>query len=115
MWSKMGRVCEECGGRVIRRKVRFSLYGETVGLYPAEVCSRCGEEVFSEETAMDINAEAKRKGLWGLEAKARVTRVGTSVAVVINKRLVKFLGLRLGDDLYIRPESRHRIVMDRDS
>ena len=108
----MRNKCEECGGKIVKRDVEFKLYGEPVGVFPAEVCTKCEEEVFDEETSGSIDAAAKAKGLWGLGANATVTQVGSSTALVINKKIANFMGLKKGERVYIHPESKHRIIID---
>ncbi len=106
------KLCEECGGKVERKKVEFSLYGESLGFFPAEVCQQCGEELFDEETSEDMDEIAKRKGLWALEAQTKVSKVGSSYAVIINKRIADFLKLKQGGEVHIYPENRKRIVIN---
>ena len=75
------KICEECKGKIIKKKVEFKLYGETLGKFPAEVCLKCGEKVFDEETSDKIDEIAKKKGLWGLDAQTKINKVGTSIIV----------------------------------
>ncbi|MEK6858226.1 MAG: hypothetical protein AABX39_06580 [Nanoarchaeota archaeon] len=104
--------CEECGGKISKKNVEFKLYEESVGFFPADVCSKCGEEVFDEETSDKIDEATKEKGLWGLESKAKITEVGSSIAVVINKRIAQFIGLKKGEEVYLHPESRSKISIE---
>ncbi len=46
--------CEECGGKIIKKKVSFNMYGFSLGKFPAEVCTKCGEEVFGEDMSDHI-------------------------------------------------------------
>ena len=104
--------CEECSGEIKNKNVEFKLYEESLGFFPAEVCTKCGEEVFSEETSDLIDKVAKEKVLWGLEARGKITKVGSSYAIIINKKIVDFMGLRMGDDISIHPEGKKKIVID---
>ena len=104
--------CEECGGRITLKKVEFKLYAVPVGFFPAEVCAKCGEKVFDEKTSDQIDAAAKKRGLWGLGANATVTKVGSSIAIIINKRIAQFLGLKRGEQVQIHPESKNRLRID---
>ncbi len=106
------KTCEECGGRIERKKVEFAVYGESLGLFSAEVCTKCGEELFDDETSDRIDEVAKKKGLWGLEAQTKVTRVGSSYAVIINKKIAEFMDLRVGEEVHVYPESKKKIVVD---
>ena len=104
--------CEECGGRIVKKEVEFKLYGESLGMFPAEVCTKCGEEIFDEATSDKIDEKAKEKGLWGLGANTKVTQVGSSIALVINKKIAEFLGLKKGEEVYVHPENRKRLVIE---
>lgn len=104
--------CEECGGKVGTKNVEFSLYGERVGTFPAQVCTKCGEEVFDEATSDKIDEAAKKKGLWGLEADAKVTQVGSSLAVIINKRIADFIEIKKGREVTMHPVDKHKILIE---
>tara|TARA_Y100000310_G_scaffold341246_1_gene439795 strand:- start:1335 stop:1661 length:327 start_codon:yes stop_codon:yes gene_type:complete len=104
--------CDECGGKVVKKDVEFKVYGEILGKFPAEVCNTCGEKVFDEATSDRIDEIAKKKGLWGLGASAKVIQVGNSTAVVINKKLADFVDLKKGEEVYIHPESKKKLVLD---
>lgn len=67
--------CEECGGSTINKKVDFKIYGISLGEFPAEVCSKCGEEIFDEKVSEDIDLLAKKKGLWGLDRKVKIEKL----------------------------------------
>ena len=56
--------CDECGGKIVKKLVDFGLYGVSLGKFNAEVCTKCGEECFDEETSDMIDEVAKAKGLW---------------------------------------------------
>lgn len=108
----MREKCDECGGKLVKKDVEVKLYGESLGFFPAEVCLKCGEEVFDESTSDKIDEIAKKKGLWGLEAKAKVTQVGSSIALVINKKIAQFIGLKKGEEVYVHPESKKKIMIE---
>ena len=57
--------CEECAGRIVRRNVEFELYGVSLGKFPADVCLKCGEEVFDEQASDRIDEIAKKKRTLG--------------------------------------------------
>lgn len=63
--------CYMCGkGTLARKEVVHKLYGVPIGNYPAEICEKCGEIFYDEETSNKIEADTKAKGLYGLSAKA---------------------------------------------
>ena len=103
-------ICEK--GPLNRKKVEFKLYGETIGIFPAEVCKACGEKFFDEKSSEAIDTATKAKGLWGLEAETTVGQTGDSLMIRINKQLVDFLQLHKGEKVKIRPEDRRKIVIE---
>lgn len=59
------KICEECEGKIVKKKVNYLFLGENLGQFPAEVCSKCNEEVFDENITKKISEIAKEKGLFG--------------------------------------------------
>ena len=102
--------CEK--GNLARKKVDFSIYGESLGKFPAEVCNNCGETFFDEKTSDLMDEIAKKTGLWGLESETTVGKVGDSLDVRISKKLVDFLKLRKGEYVKVYPENRHKLIID---
>ena len=105
------KICEECGGTVVHKKVPYSLYGVELGEYPAEVCKSCGEVVFDEHVSDAIEAMTKRKGLYGLGVKTKVGKVGNSLDIRIGKEIVEFTQLKKGEVVTVIPESKKKIVI----
>jgi len=104
--------CWECGGKMVNKKVDYSLYGISLGKFSAQVCDKCNETYFSEETSREITKIAKEKGLWKLETKTKIGKVGDALDVRFNKRLIEFLGLKKGEEVTIYPESRKRVIIE---
>ena len=61
--------CDECGGKLVIRKVEFKQQGIKLGKFPAEVCTKCGEEVFNRKASLAIEKVSKEKGLFGIARK----------------------------------------------
>lgn len=99
----------DCGGRMIKKKIDFSMYGTNLGKFEAEVCQKCGEELFSEEVSRQIDEVAKRKGLWGLEAHTKVGKAGDSLIIRINKKIADFCGLKRGEEVTIVPKNKEEL------
>ncbi len=104
--------CEECGGKIVKKEVDFSLYGTSLGKFPAQVCTKCGEECFEEKTSDKIDQVAKAKGLWGLGAKSKVGIAGDSFIIRVNKKLAEFLDLKKGEEVFLRPESKNKLIVE---
>lgn len=102
--------CEECGGKIVKKKVEFKMYGISLGEFPAEVCTKCGEEVFDEKTSKEIDVVAKKKGLWGLAKKVKIVKIGNSLAVRIPKAISDFLGLKEGKEALMEPDKNKIII-----
>ncbi len=101
-------ICER--GELTKGKVKEEMFGLNLGEFPAEICTACGESFTDEETTKKIEIAAKKKGLWGLEKKTKITRTGNSLAVRIPKPIVNFLGLHEGEEAYIRPENQKLVI-----
>lgn len=104
--------CDECGGKVIVKKVDYELLGVPLGKFVAEVCTSCGEQLFSEEESHKITHTAKAKGLWGLCARTSIGKVGNSFDVKIARNIVDFMGLTKGREVIVHPESRRKLVIE---
>ncbi|MBI2672429.1 YgiT-type zinc finger protein [Candidatus Woesearchaeota archaeon] len=103
--------CEECSGKIIKKQVDFSLYGISLGKFPAEICSACGEEVFDEKTSERIDKIAKERGLWGLDRKVKIVKIGNSLAVRIPKAISNFLKLKEGKEALMKP-GKDKIIIE---
>ncbi len=106
------KICEECGSKINKKLVDYMLLGTNLGKFEAEVCSKCGEQVFDENIFSKIEKKAKELGLWGLQAKVKINQVGNSLAVTITKPISDFLKLKKGKDVFIYPEDRHRLIVE---
>lgn len=104
--------CEECGGKIVKKKVDYIFLGENLGKFEAEVCSKCEEKVFDEDVSKKISTIAKKRGLWGLASKAKVNQVGNSIAVTIASKIAKFTNLKKGEEVRVYPENRHRLIVE---
>jgi len=109
----MNEKCYVCGkGMLEPKKVDFKLYGTSLGKFDAEVCNACNETFFSEESSDKIDTLAKKNGLWGLEAKTKVGKVGNSMDVKINRRIAEFVGLKKGKEVRVFPDGKNRIIIE---
>jgi|SRR3989344_3977939 len=104
------KTCEECGGKIEKKKVDVNMYGENLGRFIAEVCLKCGEEVFDEKTSTEIDNIAKEKGLWGLARKVKIVKIGNSLAVRIPKIISNFLDLKEGKEAIMHPDKNKIII-----
>lgn len=103
-------ICKK--GTLQKKKMPFIMYGMQLGLFDAETCPSCGDIFFTQEASRQIDETAKKRGLWGLEAKTKIGRVGNSIDVKISKRLAEFAGLKKGEEVRIYPESKNRLIIE---
>lgn len=104
--------CPVCEGRLRKAKREYA-YGDIVlGEFDAEVCDRCGEVFFTEEASDEIDRLAKERGVWGIEARTKVSYSGNSLIVRIPKEVVEFMGLEKGDGVRVHPEGKRRLVVE---
>lgn len=103
--------CPTCGKGVLRRtKIHEVMFGIDLGEFQAEVCGKCHESFTNEATTSAIENAARKKGIWGLGRKTKITRTGNSLAVRIPKDIVRFLRLQEGGEAYIRPDKGKIVV-----
>lgn len=102
-------ICEK--GHLTKKKVDYSLYGVNIGKFNAEVCNKCGEIFFDEDTSKKMTEVAKKKGLWGLQTKTKVGQAGTTLDIRLPKRIIEFLNLKKGKEVEIYPEGKNRLVI----
>ncbi len=104
--------CEECGGKIVKKKKDYISLGENLGKFEAEVCSKCGEQVFDEDVTKRISMIAKKKGLYGLAAKSKINQVGNSIAVTIASKIAKFANLKKDEEVRVYLENKHRLIVE---
>ncbi len=109
--SKRFLTCPICEKGILRRKkIKEEMFGIYLGEFPADVCEECGESFTDAETTRKIEEIAKKKGIWGLGVKTKITKTGNSLAVRIPKRIAGFLKLKEGEEAYIHPEVNKLVI-----
>jgi len=104
--------CDECSGKIIKKKVDYAIFGASLGKFQAEFCTKCGETCFDEDTSRKMTKIAKERGLWNLEIKTKIGKVGDTLDVRFNKRLIEFLNLKKGEEVTIYPENKKKVIME---
>ncbi len=142
----MKKKCVICDkGAMVKRQVEYKDVGISLGRFQAEVCTSCGEAVFSEETAKKIETLEKKLGIFGLEEKAKVRKSGNSLTLTITTKIegfeklpfshskphqnplegfdghtrwgyskpsiAKFLGLKEGTEVVLKPADRKTLMV----
>jgi len=101
-----------CDGKLVKGKAEYSFHDIYFGEYDADVCDTCGEAFFTQEASDEIDGKAKEIGVWGLEARSKVSYSGNSLMVRIPREIAEFLELERGDEIRIHPEGRKRLVVE---
>ena len=101
-------ICEK--GNLKKGKIKETMFGIYLGEFPAEICSKCHESFTDEKTTRSIEEAAKKKGIWGLGKKTKITKTGNSLAVRIPKEIANFLKLKDGKEAYIYPEKGKLVI-----
>ena len=102
-------ICEK--GNLEKKKVDYKLYGESLGKFNAEVCTKCGEAFFDETTSKKMSQTAKEKRLWGLQARTKIGQAGTTLDIRLPKKIIEFLNLEKGKEVEIYPEGKNKLVI----
>tara|TARA_Y100000310_G_C20652088_1_gene799972 strand:- start:902 stop:1231 length:330 start_codon:yes stop_codon:yes gene_type:complete len=103
-------ICEK--GTLKKKNVEYSVYGVSLGKFPAQVCGTCKEEWFDEGTSKSIQELEKKKGLFGLSKKSKVSYSGNSLIVRIPDAVAKFTGIKKEDEIIIHPEGKNKISVE---
>ena len=103
-------ICEE--GNLHNKKVTYAVYGIELGTFPAQVCDACSEQWFDEETSKRIQELEKKKGLFGLSKKSKVSYSGNSLIVRIPESVAKFMKIKKEDEVIIHPEGKNKITVE---
>ena len=102
-------ICEK--GILKKGKIKETMFGVYLGEFPAEICSKCNESFTDSNTTKKIEEIAKKKGIWDLGAKTKITKTGNSLAIRIPKKLVDYLKLEDGKEAFIHPE-KNKLIME---
>ena len=101
-------VCDK--GNLKKGKIKETMFGVYLGEFPAEICTKCNESFTDEKTTRMIEEAAKKKGIWGMGKKTKITKTGNSLAVRIPQEIAKFLNLKDGKEAYIHPEGNRLVI-----
>lgn len=110
---KPGVRCALCDKGTLRRaRIREQMFGVDLGLYHGYRCSNCGE-TYLDERQMDVLEErAKAAGVWGLGKKLKIVKSGNSLVLRIPADLAKFMHLKVGKEVFVRPEGQDCLVVE---
>ena len=104
-----------CGGRLEDRPSEVEFFGIDFGVRKVEVCADCGTEYLSQETMEEVEAEVKKRGLFGLERRGRVSKSGNSLVIRVPQEIVKSMKLKRDLPIVIYPSDKDRLVVEIES
>ncbi len=109
--SVLGVRCK-CGGRLKRSVTEVEFFGIDFGLKKANVCTDCGSEYLSQEVMEEVEAEVKRRGLFGLERRGRVAKSGNSLIIRIPKEIADSLRIKRDLPIVIYPSELRKLIIE---
>jgi YgiT-type zinc finger domain-containing protein len=108
----MENKCALCNGKLRDKIVEYSVYGQTLGKFPARVCEKCGEQWFDEATSKKIEEAEKKLGLFGLHKESKISYSGNSLIVRIPKEIAEFMKLKKESPIIIYPENKNTLSIN---
>lgn len=102
----------KCGGRLKRSVSEVEFFGIDFGLNDADVCTKCGSEYLSQELMEHLEAEVKKRGLFGLERRGRVAKSGNSLVIRIPKEIAESLKFRRDLPVVIYPSEQKKLIIE---
>ncbi len=102
----------KCGGKLKKGAGEVEFFGIDFGVKPVNICTKCGSEYLSQEVMEKIEAEIKKRGLFGLEKRGRVSKSGNSLVIRIPKEIVDSLGIKRDLPVLIYPSERSKLVVE---
>ena len=105
--------CPICDtGNLVRKKIKHTQMGIELGAYDADVCQKCGEAFFTEESAVKIEKKAKELGIWGLGARTKVGYSGNSLIIRVSKEIADFMKLEKGEEVFVYPQNKEKLIVE---
>lgn len=95
-----------------KAKIEVEFFGIDFGIRECEICIKCGAEYLDNETLGEIEKEVKKRRIFGLEKKIKVTKSGNSIVIRIPPEIAKFTNLKYQDLVRIFPVSKQRIELE---
>lgn len=91
---------------------QVEFFGIDFGLKDCEVCTKCQSEYLDDQIMQEIETEIKRKNLFALERKIKVTKSGNSLVIRIPPEITKFSGLHYESILRLMPVTKKKIELE---
>ncbi|MDG6976116.1 MAG: AbrB/MazE/SpoVT family DNA-binding domain-containing protein [Nitrososphaerota archaeon] len=101
-----------CGGRLEERASEVEFFGIDFGVKKVESCTECGTEYLPQETMEEVEAEVRKRGLFGLERRGRVSKSGNSLVIRIPQEIAKSLRIKRDLPVVIYPSEPKKLVIE---
>ena len=101
-----------CGGKMKKSLCQVEFFGIDFGLRGCEVCTKCQSEYLDDQIMQEIENEVKRKNLFALERKIKVTKSGNSLVIRIPPEITKFNRLHYESILRLMPVTKKKIELE---
>lgn len=102
-----------CGGKVQWKKEKVVIEGVDCGVLDIELCQKCGEQYFPEETMKIVQEKLKKEGLWGVQRKeVSLWKSGNSVLLRLPQEIADILSLKPDQRVRVYNEGKKRLIID---
>ena len=101
-------MCEK--GMMRRLEVPVERLGVFVGIYPALVCGKCGEEIMDSPEVGKVEQKIRELGLWGSEP-ATVYKLGGNFAISVRKKVADLLKITKKSHVTVTPYVKARRII----
>ncbi len=103
--------CYKCKTPMKVGKTNFEIDGVIIKNVEAEICPKCGEEVFSAEQVIGI-----RKRFESISPSVKIERKITSASgkkpmIYLPAEVLEAVGMKIGDVVKIAAEGKHKMVI----
>ncbi|MBI4448412.1 hypothetical protein HY641_00100 [Candidatus Woesearchaeota archaeon] len=101
-----------CGGKLKRSFCTVEFFGISFGERPCEVCTTCDSEFLDDAVLHDIEAEVKKKRIFGLQEEIQATKSGNSLVFRVPPKIAKFAGITTKTRARMYPADKSRIEIE---
>ena len=108
----MEKIKCKCGGELIASQCEVEFFGIDFGVKKCEICKDCNAEYLENETMKEIEAEVKKKNIFGLQKTVKVTKSGNSIVIRIPPEIAKFSGINYKSIVRIMPVGKKKIELE---
>lgn len=101
-----------CGGKLRKADLPVDFYGIDFGVKRGEICNKCGAEYLDEKILQEVEADIKKRGIFGLEQKVQITKSGNSFVLRIPPEIARFVGVHYKNFVRMYPADKKRLEVE---